>query len=271
MELTDKVAVVVGGAGYIGSACSRRLAEAGATVVVADLAAAKIDEIVADIEAAGGKAIGQVVDVSEEASVVELVKTTLGEYGRIDSLANVAAALDLAPMDGDITTMEAEFWDRVMAVNLRGPMLTAKHFLPTMIAQGSGTIVNFTSTAAFAGDLGLIAYSSSKAAQIGLTRSIATTYGQQGVRCNVIAPSGVWSPELLSIWPDEMKERFQDCMLTPRLGEADDVAHLVVYLSSGKASYITGQTFFVDGGSLVHQPWVRRGSSAGTDFFHQED
>ena len=265
MELDGKVVIVTGGAGNIGSGCVRRLASEGAAVVVADLPEADVKKLVDEVIDQGGQAMGHEGDISDEQSVADLIGGCLREFGRIDALINVAAAIRRTREDRDLTTMSLDFWDHVMKVNVGGPMLTCKHAIPAMLAQGGGSIVNFTSTAAFAGDYGLIAYSTSKAALLGLSRSIATTYGRQGVRCNTIAPSGVWPEATKAAMGEERWKLMEDCTLTPRLGVPDDVAHMVVYLASDKATYITGQTLFVDGGGLAHQPWVRPGSSAATD------
>jgi NAD(P)-dependent dehydrogenase (short-subunit alcohol dehydrogenase family) len=265
VELDGKAVIVTGGAGNIGSACVRRLASEGAAIVVADLPEADVKNLVDEVADVGGRAIGHEGDISDEPYVMDLIGACLRQFGRIDALINVAAAIRRTREDRDLTTMSMEFWDHVMRVNVGGPMLTSKHAIPAMLSQGGGSIVNFTSTAAFAGDYGLIAYSTSKAALLGLSRSVATTYGRQGIRCNTIAPSGVWPEATLAMMGEERRKLMEDCPLTPRLGVPDDVAHMVVYLASDKASYITGQTLFVDGGGLAHQPWVRPGSSAATD------
>jgi NAD(P)-dependent dehydrogenase (short-subunit alcohol dehydrogenase family) len=126
--------------------------------------------------------------------------------------------------------------------------------VPIMVEHGGGSIVNFASTAAFLADRRRVAYASSKAAVLGLTRGVATTYGKRGIRCNAVAPGAIWS--------DAGEERvgsrstIEATRLTPRLGIPDDIAHMVVYLCSDKSTYVTGQTFLVDGGGTVHQPWV---------------
>jgi NAD(P)-dependent dehydrogenase (short-subunit alcohol dehydrogenase family) len=265
VELDGKVVIVTGGAGNIGSACVRRLAGEGAAVVVADLPEASVKQLVDEVTEEGGRAIGHEGDISDEQSVTDLIGGCLRQLGRIDGLINVAAAIRQTREDRDLTSMSWDFWDHIMKVNVGGPMLTCKHAIPAMLSQGGGSIVNFTSTAAFAGDHGLIAYSTSKAALLGLSRSIATTYGRQGIRCNTVAPSGVWPEATLAMMGKERRELMEQCPLTPRLGVPDDVAHMVVYLASDKSGYITGQTLFVDGGGLAHQPWVRPGSSAATD------
>lgn len=265
MELDGKVVIVTGGAGNIGSACVRRLAAEGAAVVVTDLPEVGVKRLVEEVVERGGQAMGHEGDISEELSVMDLIGGCLRQFGRIDALINVAAALRLTREDRDLTNMTVDFWDKIMKVNVGGPMLTCKHAIPAMLSQGGGSIVNFTSTAAFAGDYGLIAYSTSKAALLGFSRSIATTYGRQGIRCNTVAPSGVWPESTRAVMGKERWELMEQCPLTPRLGVPDDVAYMVVYLVSDKSSYITGQTMFVDGGGLAHQPWVRPGASAATD------
>ena len=184
MELDGKAVVITGAAGNIGSVCARQMAMEGAAVVLADLPGTDVQGIANQTAQTGGRALGQEVDLSDEQSVVEMIRACADEFGRIDALINVAAAPRGMDIDTDLETMEAHFWDRVMAVNVRGAMFACKHALPAMLSQGGGSIVNFTSTAALAGDRGLIAYSTSKAALLGLTRSIATIYGRRGIRCN---------------------------------------------------------------------------------------
>jgi NAD(P)-dependent dehydrogenase (short-subunit alcohol dehydrogenase family) len=144
-----------------------------------------------------------------------------------------------------------------MAVNLRGSMLACKHAIPLMLARGGGAIVTFGSTAGQMGDMGLFAYSASKAALASLARSIAATYGKDGIRANCVCPGSVW-PEA---WQAGMTPEFVDkstrTRLTPRLGLPEDIGRMVAFLLSDKASYVTGQTIMVDGGGTVHQPWLR--------------
>jgi NAD(P)-dependent dehydrogenase (short-subunit alcohol dehydrogenase family) len=256
MELTGKVALVTGAAGNLGSACARRLAAEGAAVVVSDISGSGVKRVVDDIVNEGGEAVIHEGDVSEERDVVDMVDAGVRRYGRLDILVNVAAAMDLVARDRDLASMDTETWDRMMTVNVRGPMLACRQAIPVMLSQGGGSIINFASTAAFVGDLGLIAYSTSKAALLGLTRSIATSYGKQGVRCNAVAPGSVWNEDIRGRMGEELLDLMERTRLTPRLGVPDDIAHMVVYLASDKSAYVTGQTLLVDGGGSAHQPWV---------------
>lgn len=257
MELDGKAVVVTGGAGNIGTVSARRLAADGARVVVSDRPGSGVPKVVDEIIAEGGVAVGHEGDLSDEADIKAMVGMCLSQFGRIDALINIAAAPRSLARDKDLETMEIEYWDHTMAVNVRGPMLACKHAVPAMVAQGGGSIVNFTSTAAYAGDLGLVAYGSSKAALLGLTRAIATIYGRKGIRCNAIAPSGVWTEAARKSMDDERRQRMEEWPLTPRLGVPDDVANMVNFLVSDKSEFMTGQTYFVDGGSLARQPWVK--------------
>src|SRR5262249_39545292 len=158
-----------------------------------DLPDTGLKTITSDIGRSGGQAIAHEGDISVESDVVAMVEAAKARFGRIDGLVNVAAAMRHVQGDRDLEGMTVEHWDRVMAVNLRGAMLCCKHALPSMLSQGSGSIINFGSTAAILGDVGLFAYSTTKAALLGFTRSVATSYGKQGIRCNAVCPGSVWS------------------------------------------------------------------------------
>jgi len=174
---------------------------------------------------------------------------------RNDALANVAAAMSEIEQDWKLETMPIASWDRAMAVNLRGSMLCAKHSIPSMLARGGGAIVNFSSTAGIRGDIGLFAYSTSKAGLLGLTIALATTYGKQNIRCNAVSPGSVWTEATKTGLGDRL-DMMARTRATARLGIPEDIGHTVVFLCSDKAAYITGQNIVVDGGGTSHQPWV---------------
>lgn len=256
-ELAGKVVIVTGATGNLGSACARRVAAAGAAVVVSDLPGTPVEELVADLAESGGRAVAHEGDVSSEEDVSSMVAASTDEYGRLDGLVNVAAAINLVGDDRDLTEMEASFWDLVMAVNARGPMLACKHAIPVMLRGGGGSIVNFSSPAATHGDERLFAYSASKAAVRGLTVSVATAYGRDGIRCNAVAPGCVWSEAYRARMPADLLDVMERTALTPRLGLPEDIADTVAFLLSDRSAYITAQTISVDGGIGSHQPWVR--------------
>ena len=136
-------------------------------------------------------------------------------------------------------------------------MLACKHTIPVMLRGGGGSIVNFSSPAATHGEERLFAYSASKAALRGLTVSVATAYGKDGIRCNAVAPGCVWSEAYRLHVPAELLDVMERTALTPRLGLPEDIANMVAFLASERSAYITAQTISVDGGIGSHQPWVR--------------
>lgn len=253
-ELEGKVAIVTG-AGRIGGFCSQHLAREGAAVVVFDRPGANAAAIVDSIVQEGGRAILREGDVSSEVDVKGMVAAALDNFGRLDGLVNtVAAARD---SDRVLDRIEIEQWDHIMAVNVRGPMLACKHAIPAMTANGGGSIINFTSPNAFQGDEVRIAYGTSKAAVAGFTKSVATAYGKEGIRCNAIAPNSIWDDATKAMLGADFIDLAERSLLTRRAGRPDDIAHMATYLLSDKSEFITGQILFVDGGASSHMPWVR--------------
>lgn len=247
-----KVAIVTGGASGIGEATCRRLVAEGATVVIGDIDADRAERLASRL---GSHASAVPFDAVDVVSIERLVKGTIERHGRLDVLHNNAALTSPALHARDSNAIEIEFdtWDLVFAANLRGYLAGCKYALPTMIAQGGGAIVNTASTGAFSGDITRMAYTVSKAAIIGLTRQIATHHGQQGIRCNAVAPGLVLSAGARETVPDVIRV-MQRHLLTPQIGEPDDLAALVCFLASDEARYINGQTYIADGGMLAHNP-----------------
>jgi NAD(P)-dependent dehydrogenase (short-subunit alcohol dehydrogenase family) len=215
--------------------------------------------VVAAIVEAGGQALSWVLDVGVESAVREVVADVTGRLGAVSVLVNNAAATDLSGggRDGDVLTMEVEVWDRTLTVNLRGAMLLCREVLPGMLFAGRGSIVNTSSGAAAAAEHTRPAYGASKAALESLTRSVATSYGPKGVRCNAVAP-GLTLTETVrgpGRGLEKMRTVFQRHTPSP-LGDADDVAAVVAFLASDAARYVNGVTLRVDGGLLASQPYV---------------
>ena len=262
-RVEGKVAIVTGSASGIGRVTSLLLAREGARVVIADIDADGGRDTADAIVSAGGKALAVPVDLAVEEQVEALVATTVETYGDLHILHNNAALTDPDHQrrDASVLDMDPDIWDATLAVNLRGAMLGCKHAVPRMIESGGGSIINTTSNAALAGDLTLSAYAASKGGLNAFTRSVATAFGKEGVRCNAVSPAHIESPSLLANVPPEIVEMLRDQVLTPRLGTPEDVARLVLFLASDESSFITGQVIRVDGGvlsQLGHVPRLRK-------------
>jgi len=255
-QLEDKVAIVTGAAGGIGSATAQLMAARGARVVLADLNAAAAESTAAVIERAGGRALPLRLDLAEETSIVSLMRATIARFGRIDVLHNNAADLSprLSEQDRDVEAMTVETWDRTFHVNVRGTMLACKYALPHMVSNGAGSIINTASNLGLQGNVGQAAYAASKAAIIQLTRSIATSHARRGIRCNSVSPGLVLTPAALDNLPPQLHRIVSAETLTPYLGSPEDVAYAVAYLASDESRYVTGHNLVVDGGTSSHVP-----------------
>jgi len=265
-RVEGKVAIVTGSASGIGRATAELLASEGASVVVADMNAEGAEEVAAGIRESGGRAIAQSTDITREDEVERMIAAATSEFGGLHVLHNNAAMTAAAEhvQDADLMTMTVEYWDRSFSVNLRGAMLACKHALPVMIAGGGGAIVNTSSNQSLAGDLSQFAYSAAKAGINALTRSVATTYGRRGVRCNTVAPGFIRTPSAASSVSDEMSAALVSHNLVPRAGLPGDIAHAVLYLASDDAAFVTGQLISVDGGQLAHLPHYAFLTQTGT-------
>jgi NAD(P)-dependent dehydrogenase (short-subunit alcohol dehydrogenase family) len=255
-QLEKKVAIVTGAGGGIGSATARLLAARGAAVVAADIELRAAESVAAAIIDVGGQALAIHVDLAEESSIVNLVRAAQERFGGIDILHNNAADLSpaLTDRDRDIESMPAEVWDRAFCVNVRGTMLACKYVLPHMVARGGGSVINTASNLGLQGNLGQSAYAASKAAVMQLTRSIATSHGRRGIRCNTVSPGLVLSPAARANLPPQLHRIVAGETLTPYLGVPDDIAYAVAFLASDEARYITGHNLIVDGGTVSHVP-----------------
>jgi NAD(P)-dependent dehydrogenase (short-subunit alcohol dehydrogenase family) len=222
---------------------------------VADLDAARAEEVAAAIRAAGGEAIAVAVDVTDGAAVAALVARALDTYGRVDLLVNNAGR----SYGDDIRTIDEETWDRNFAVVLKSAFLCAKAVLPGMIAQGSGAIVNIASVNGLTG-LGEEAYGAAKAGMINLTQNLAVKYGRYGVRANCICPGTIRTPawEGRLARDPQVFERLTKWYPLGRVGAPDDIANAALFLASAEASWLTGAIIPVDGGLMAGNGQMNR-------------
>ncbi|PHR25439.1 MAG: short-chain dehydrogenase [Hoeflea sp.] len=258
--LDGKVSIVTGGAGGIGSAVCRILASHGARLMVADIDLGRAETLATELRDTGAEAEAIHVDLGDESSVKAMFSTTLARYGRLDAINNNAALLtpEMAQRDLDIEHMATEDWDDTFRINTRGTMIACREALKIMTPQGAGAIVNTASNLALQGNVIQAAYSASKAAIIQMTRSIATSHGKRGIRCNAVLPGLTGTPSALAHLPQELRETVEEETLTPFLGAPADIAHLVAFLISDEARYITGQAMAADGGTSTHIPGYAR-------------
>jgi len=245
--LEDRVAIVTGGSRGIGRAIATELARRGAAVVVnyrqdGEAAAA----VVAEIESAGGRAVGFQADVSELTQAQALVEAAIQTYGRLDILVNNAGTT----RDQVILMMSEEDWDTVIRVNLKSLYNTCKAAARPMVRQRSGRIINITSVVGIAGQGGQTNYAAAKAGVIGFTKSLAKELGPRGITVNAVAP-GLIPTDLTASLPEELRQKAIEQTPLRRLGRAEEIAWAVAFLASDEAAFITGVTLPVDGGLVM--------------------
>jgi NAD(P)-dependent dehydrogenase (short-subunit alcohol dehydrogenase family) len=247
VRLEGRVAIVTGGARHIGARYCRHLAAEGAAVVVADILDG--ENVVREIKSAGGKAMALKIDVSSEGDTKRMAAETVKAFGRIDILVNNAAifiAIERRPFH----EISAEEWDRVSAVNIKGPFLCAKAVFPQMKEQKNGKIINISSSTVFWGTPLFLHYVASKAALIGMTRSLAREVGAFGICVNALAP-GLVHHEGQTV-PPEFTEFQLKARAIKRLETPEDLFGALVYLASSDSDFVTGQTILIDGGSIFY-------------------
>ena len=243
------------GAGQgLGRSTAQRFATEGAKVVVADMNGETAHDTVGAIAAAGGEAMAVVVDVSSAHDAERMVSATLAEYGRIDILVNNAATFGSGK---HIAEIDEEEWDRVMRVNLRGPFLCSKFVIPPMRSQGGGSVVFVSSMSGVVGNELQADYNTSKHGLIGLARCLAQDCGEEGIRANVVCPTGMNTP-MMARTPPENVAPYAAMTMFSRFAEPEEVANAILFLASDEASYITAAVLMVDGGATAIQPSGRQ-------------
>jgi NAD(P)-dependent dehydrogenase (short-subunit alcohol dehydrogenase family) len=249
--LQGKVAIVAGGGSGIGAATARRLAEAGASVVVGDLKPQAADAVAGRIHDSGGRALGVGFDVTDEPSVARLIAAAIDAYGGLDAIHINFADLSIIFQDKDALSTPLEVFDRTIAVDLRGHLVCTRHALPALLARGGGSIVYTVSGAAFVGSAEYVCYSMAKAGITALMRHVATKWGREGIRANAVAPGLVLTDAVRAGMSDEAKSQVLAMGRSPRLGQPQDLAGMVALLMSDEGEWITGQVVSVDGGATM--------------------
>jgi NAD(P)-dependent dehydrogenase (short-subunit alcohol dehydrogenase family) len=247
VRLEGRVAIVTGGARHIGAAYCRRLASEGAAVVIADILNG--DSVAEEVRSKGGRALALQIDVSKEEETIRMAAETVRAFGRIDILIN-NAAIFINIQRHPFYEITSEEWDRVSAVNIKGPFLCAKAVFPQMKEQKYGKIINISSSTAYWGTPNFLHYVASKAALIGMTRSLAREVGDYGICVNAIAPGLVEHEGQTA--PKALTELQLKARSIKRLETPEDLMGTLVFLCSSDSDFMTGQGIVVDGGSVFH-------------------
>ena len=245
MSLEGKVAVVTGAGSGIGRACSLQLAKDGAAVAVWDLNPEAAKGTVALIEAAGGRAIACVGDVSNAQQIAESLARTRSELGPVTILVNNAAVSEFC----SFTKLSEDAWDRMVRINLKGPFLCTQAVIEDMLAAGWGRIINISSSSAQGGASRMAHYAASKGGVVGFTKALAIEYASKGITVNHIPPNLIYTPMLKNSPVDVEAVAASSPMKRP--GKPEDVAAACSYLASEAANYVTGQALSVNGGRYL--------------------
>ncbi|MFZ6654033.1 SDR family oxidoreductase [Undibacterium sp. TJN19] len=251
-NLTNKVAIITGASSGIGRASALLLAREGAAVVVGARRRAELDLLVAEIAAAGGRAVAVAGDVKDEAFAAQMVQAAIAHFGGLDIAFNNAGTLgEMGPTPG----ISAAGWHDTLGINLSSAFYGAKHQIPALQKRGSGTVI-FTSTFVgyTVGFAGVAAYAASKAGLIGLTQSLASEFGSEGIRVNAILPGGTDTPmgRQMTSSPETLAH-VQNLHALKRLATPEEIARSVLYLASDASSFMTGAALLVDGGMSVYR------------------
>jgi NAD(P)-dependent dehydrogenase (short-subunit alcohol dehydrogenase family) len=252
MDLSNKVAIVTGGAKGIGLASAECMLRQGAEVMIVDWSREAAFAAVKSLTAVSKGVDSVAADISSVADVEKAIQATVARFGGIDVLVNNAGIQTF----GDPVTTTEEVWDKTMNVNLKGHWLMSKYAIPEMLKRGKGSIVNVSSVQGLASQKNVVAYSTSKHAMIGLTRSMAVDMASRNVRVNCVCPGTVNTPMIQGIIeldtdPDKLKRILDKMHPLGRIAQPSEIGEVIAFLASDRASFMTGSIVVVDGGLIV--------------------
>lgn len=254
MEFQDKVAVITGGAKGIGAATTRAFAREGARVVVVDLDTAAGQALVAELGGAEGRALLVTADVSKNEAARRIADETVRAFGGVDVLVNNAAIQTY----GTVEEMSEEEWDRTLAINLKSVFLVSKWLVPALRERGGGAIVNVASVQGLATAPAVSAYAAAKGGVLAMTRSMALDYARENIRVNAVCPGSVDTPMLRASAnlfgggdPEGALREWGELHAMGRIAKPEEIAEMILFLASPRASFCTGGAYLVDGGMLA--------------------
>ncbi|MCL2064596.1 MAG: 3-oxoacyl-[acyl-carrier-protein] reductase [Candidatus Cloacimonetes bacterium] len=245
-NLENKVAIITGSAQGIGFAIAEKLSESGAITIITDINQEMVEKAVQKLAEKCSRIDGFVMNVTDADSIENCFKNVINKYKTIDILINNAGITK----DNLIMRMSEQDWDAVINVNLKGTFLCTKKVSRIMLNQKSGSIINIASVIGIMGNAAQANYAASKGGILALTKSTAKEFASRGIRCNAVAP-GFIETEMTSVLDEKVIEEYAKAIPLKRMGKPIDVANLCLFLASDESSYITGQTFNVDGGLIM--------------------
>lgn len=253
MRLKNKVALITGATAGMGYSIAELFAKEGASVVLMARRKEILDDLVYKIKANGGKAVASPGDITKQEDVDLAVKTAIDEFGKLDIAINNAGILDAITPVGDV---DDDLWNKVLDVNLTGPMRICRAVIPEMLKNGAGSIVTISSIGGLCGKVSGAAYTASKHGVIGLSNSTAWMYAKQNIRSNIIAPGFVDTEMSQSLVPEQCNEQgLGQCVpayeISPRTGEATEIAELTLFLASDEAKIVSGAVVKADSGWMA--------------------
>jgi NAD(P)-dependent dehydrogenase (short-subunit alcohol dehydrogenase family) len=248
-DLTGKTAIITGGSKGLGEQMAHALAEAGADVALVSRTQADLDKVAAEVRAATGRrAIGVAADVTKEADLVAMVQKVMAEFGKIDILVNNAVIGGTTP----VLDLKEEEWDRYMNLNLKGPVLCAKHVGAEMVKRKQGNIINVSSLFAKIVARYMSAYAATKTALVSFTRTLALEWVRYNIRVNALCPGYFETPMNHDFWQTKGGQGLIERIPMQRVGDPPEIKPAIIFLASDANTFMTGTTLFVDGGhSLV--------------------